>query len=433
MTLIFFFLALLFGWMAYNLYYPHFTNPKLSTVSFLSGWLVGELAIHHIIWQSLLVFFFVWGGAVSGFFGGLGFLICTGAWLAMAYFYVASHAAEDEIELSLQQGLGSDYRDYINQSFVKEFPDTLDFRKIRNPRHIISSQVETIKDVPYGNFDQKLDIYRSKETADKRPVLLQIHGGAWTEKMGSKNEQALPLMNHMALRNWICVSISYRLSPTATFPAHIIDCKEALVWIKKHIGEYGGDPDFIVVTGGSAGGHLSSLVALSANDPDFQPGFETEDTTVQGAVPFYGVYDFTDAEGLHRNDGLLGMAETSIFKRSMQEHLDFYKSASPLFRITHKAPPFLIIQGDKDTLVPVETATAFAEKLREISDSSVVYTVISGGQHAFDMFPSIRSEHVKHGVERYLGWLYSGYLNTALVSDHVEPDAVETTETAENE
>ena len=150
-------------------------------------------------------------------------------------------------------------------------------------------------------------------------------------------------------------------------------------------------------------------------------------------MPFYGVYDFTDAEGLHRNDGLLGMAETSIFKRSMQEHLDFYKSASPLFRITHKAPPFLIIQGDKDTLVPVETATAFAEKLREISDSSVVYTVISGGQHAFDMFPSIRSEHVKHGVERYLGWLYSGYLNTALVSDHVEPDAVETTETAENE
>ena len=75
--------------------------------------------------------------------------------------------------------------------------------------------------------------------------------------MGSKNEQALPLMNHMALRGWICVSTDYRLSPTSTFPEAIIDCKEALAWIKENIAEYGGDPEFIVVTGGSAGGHLS--------------------------------------------------------------------------------------------------------------------------------------------------------------------------------
>ncbi|MBL7660064.1 alpha/beta hydrolase, partial [Escherichia coli] len=92
---------------------------------------------------------------------------------------------------------------------------------------------------------------------------------------------------------WICVAINYRHSPRNTWPDHILDVKRALAWVKAHISEYGGDPDFIAITGGSAGGHLSSLAALTPNDPRFQPGFEEADTRVQAAVPFYGVYDFT--------------------------------------------------------------------------------------------------------------------------------------------
>ena len=78
--------------------------------------------------------------------------------------------------------------------------------------------------------------------------------------------------------------------------------KRALAWVKEHIAEYGGDPDFVAITGGSAGGHLSSLAALTPNVAAFQPGFEDADTTVQAAVPFYGVYDFTNRDGTSRAD-----------------------------------------------------------------------------------------------------------------------------------
>lgn len=413
MTTLFLFLSLLFGWLAYNLYHPIYRHRGLSVFSFLTGWLTGELALHHIIWQVLLVIIFVWGGVVQGFTGALGLFICVGAWLAMGYFYLHGNEAKDEMEAALTSGLGADFQNRINEEFRTHFPLTPDFQAIKKPFAGIDSSIEVIKNVPFGNHQQALDIYRARNAGTRKPVLFQIHGGAWTEKMGSKNEQGLPLMSHMAKRDWVCVATSYRLSPGATFPEHIIDCKEALVWIKEHISDYGGDPDFIVVTGGSAGGHLSSLMALSVNDPDFQPGFEDKDTRLQGAVPFYGVYDFTNENQLQKHDGQRNIFETSIMKLSLQGNENEYKQASPLFRIHQNAPPFLIIHGDKDTLVPVEEARTFSKQLRAVSSNSVSYAEISGAQHAFDMFPSLRSEHVKQGVEQFLTLLYSDYLRSS--------------------
>ena len=144
----------------------------------------------------------------------------------------------------------------------------------------------------------KLDVYQPLEDAapgERRPAVLQIHGGAWV--LGSKNEQGIPLLNHLASCGWVGFNADYRLSPTVKFPGHLVDLKRALVWIREHADEYGVDPNFIAVTGGSAGGHLCALMALTQNDPAFQPGFEDADTSVQAAVPFYGVYDLTDREG----------------------------------------------------------------------------------------------------------------------------------------
>jgi len=415
MTTFFFLLSLLFGWLAYNLYYPVYRHQGFALVSFISGWLIGELAVHHIIGQVLLVFLFVWAGAVDGFFGALGLLICITAWLAIGYFHVAGHKAREQIETALKTGLSVDYQTKINDDLSARFPAAPDANAIKKPFASIDPSVEVIKNIPFGNHHQALDIYRPRQSVTDKPVLFQIHGGAWTEKIGSKNEQGIPLMTHLAKRDWICVATSYRLSPGATFPEHIIDCKEALVWIKEHIADYGGDPEFIVVTGGSAGGHLSSLMALSANDPEFQPGFEDKDTTVQGAIPFYGVYDFTNENQLQKHDGQRNFFETSIMKLSFDGHEGEYQQASPLFRISDAAPPFLIIHGDKDTLVPVEEARVFAEKLRGASSNEVAYAEIAGAQHAFDLFPSPRSEHVKQGVERFLAWLYSRHLGKSKV------------------
>jgi acetyl esterase/lipase len=151
-------------------------------------------------------------------------------------------------------------------------------------------------DTSYGEHGRHnlLDVWaRSDLAPDARaPLLLQIPGGAWVT--GRKTGQAYPLLSHLAERGWVGVSISHRLSPKARWPAHIVDVKRAVAWVKQHIARYGGDPSFVAITGGSSGGHLSALAALTPGVREFQPGFEDVDTTVQAAVPMYGVYDLVD-------------------------------------------------------------------------------------------------------------------------------------------
>ena len=422
MDTLFFLSALLFGWLAYNLYYPAYRQSQLATLSFVVGWLTGELALHHILLQATLMFLFIWSGSVSGFSGAVAFAIYVVSWITLTNFYLSGYRARAAVEQALQTTLGTNYLDTVPEKDRAQLDDTPDYDQIKLPYKNIDPQVEVLKNIPFGHHGQRLDLYRRRVSRDIDsanpdgeailPVLLQIHGGAWTEKLGSKNEQAIPLMNHMALHNWICISLDYRLSPTATFPEHIIDCKEGLAWVKSHIHEYGGNPDFVVVTGGSAGGHLSSLLALTPNDPNFQPGFEDVDTTVQGAVPFYGVYDFTNKHDMQHNTGLLGFLENSVLKKRLIEDREDFEAASPLFRISHAAPPFFIIHGDKDTLVPVAEARLFARELAQISDNPVAYAEIEGGQHAFDMFASVRSEFVKLGVVRFLFYLHAQYQAT---------------------
>lgn len=410
-TWFFFLLALIYAWLAFNLYRPLKSHAYRAALSFLSGWLTGELAFHVIaVHLVIITLIFIMFGVVDGLLGTLGLLLSVGSWIAMARHYLAGAKADQEMESALVDGLGSDYREGIPMAIREQFPEHVSTSTLVKPFPIDLPQVELLKDISYGTSGMKLDLYRNRKGRENCPVLLQIHGGAWTEKMGSKNEQAKPLMNQMAVHNWICVAIDYRLSPGATFPDHIIDCKEGVAWIKQHIAEYGGNPDFIVVTGGSAGGHLCALLALSENDPAFQPGFESEDTRVQGCVPFYGVYDLCDENHLHESIDLGRTLESSILKVSKSEAPDLWRSASPMHRIHSDAPPFLIVQGDSDSLVSVPEARFFAKQLGALSKQPVLYAEISGGQHAFDMFPSLRSEHVKHGVERFLFFLYSRYL-----------------------
>ena len=166
-----------------------------------------------------------------------------------------------------------------------------------------------------GQKRHRLDVYQSKlAPPGKAPVMVYIHGGAWM--IGEKREQGKPMMYELVARGWVCVAINYRLSPKATWPDHIVDAKRAVAWVKEHIDEYGGDPSFVAVSGGSAGGHLCALLALSAGDPAFQPGFEEADTTVQACVPFYGVMDLTsspDGAAIF-GPGLRKMLEKKVMK-----------------------------------------------------------------------------------------------------------------------
>ncbi len=202
--------------------------------------------------------------------------------------------------------------------------------------------IRRLRNVDYwgdGNYRHKLDILtRRLVPAERAPVLVSIHGGAWV--MGDKRQQGIPLMHELVQRGWVCVAINYRLSPRATWPAQIVDCKRAIAWVREHIAEYGGDPGFIAVTGGSAGGHLSSLVALTPNEPEWQPGFEDLDTSVDACLPFYGVYDMTGdpARSGAYGPGLLELLERRVMKTRLSDNPVPFEQASPDHRVVGGRP-----------------------------------------------------------------------------------------------
>jgi len=205
--------------------------------------------------------------------------------------------------------------------------------------------------------------------------------------------------------------VNYRLSPGATFPDHLVDVKAALAWIRSHADDYGIDPDFVVVTGGSAGGHLTAMVALTANDPTYQPGFEDADTSVQAAVPFYGVYDFTNRNGTMTPEFLTWLAQPLVIKAFIDDEPEAFRAASPMDQIHADAPPFLVVHGDHDTLAPVADARVFVQQLRETSTSEVFYVELHGAQHAFDVFGSPRTRRMVQATERFLFAVHDAYLH----------------------
>lgn len=269
------------------------------------------------------------------------------------------------------------------------------FRRIRRVRN-----VDYVGD---GLYRHKLDVLvRRSDPPVAGPVLVYIHGGAWT--IGDKREQGIPMMHELAERGWVCVAVNYRLSPKATWPDHVVDCKRALAWVRAHVAEYGGDPSFVAVSGGSAGGHLSALVALTPNEPDWQPGFEDADTSVDACVPFYGVHDVTgdpDASGLHGR-GLAFLLQRQVMKRTVVDDLAAFEQASPDRRITEDAPPMFVVQGANDTLVPPQVARRMVDRLRAASRQPVAYVELPFTQHAFDILASIRTRHTSLGVVRFL-------------------------------
>jgi acetyl esterase/lipase len=396
----------------FNAYLPQRRTGPFIVPSFFAGWLTSELSAHHFAWQLIATVGFVMAGALDAWPGWAGLGITVASWGALLALLPMSRSAERILEASLIAGIGPDYRASLPDEIARDLDAApAPPRFPLNPFQFDHPKVEVTRDVPYvpdGGPRNRLDIYAPRSGAERAPVLLQIHGGGWV--IGNKREQALPLMNHMASRGWICVTANYPLSPKATFPEHLIDLKKAIHWIREEIANYGGDPDFIATTGGSAGGHLSSMVGLTANDPEYQPGFEDVDTSVRAVVPFYGVYDFSNSYGLQVSPGMDHFISRWVLKKTKDDDPDAYRRASPMHRIHPDAPPFFIIHGTHDSLASVEEARHFAQSLGQISKSQVAYAEIPGAQHAFEIFHSLRTSVTVQAVDRFLTWTHARYL-----------------------
>lgn len=240
-----------------------------------------------------------------------------------------------------------------------------------------------------GGGRQRLDLIAPRQSpAAPMPVLIHIPGGAWVS--GHKNQQAAPLIHHMARRGWLVADVNYRLGPDHRFPAMIEDVLAAIAWVKAHAAAHGGDPRFVALTGGSAGGHLAALAALAHDDPAWNPA--GADARVDVAVPLYGRFDFLDRRhrlGGRRDHLLHGFMSDKVMPAPpVGAAVALWHAASPLDRLRPDAPPMLVVHGTGDTLLPHGEAAEFADALARASTAPVRFVALPGIQHAYDVFAS---------------------------------------------
>jgi acetyl esterase/lipase len=367
---------------------------------------VGEFPMHVLLLQATSAARLLVRGALRNPLGVAGLLVALSAWVQLLVVRRDGLRAADVLETSLRTSLGEGYRKALPQDLPPE--SQLSFRDIWFPRFTERRRYLHQEDLSYGKSGKRnqLDIWRRSDLPQdsRSPVLIQIHGSAWTK--GSKRGQGYPLMAHMAERGWVCVAINYSLSPAARWPAHIIDVKRAITWVRREIAYHGGNPDFIVVTGGSAGGHLTALAALTANDPIFQPGFEAADTSVRAAVALYGVYDLLDRAGDSppQQEEFLSRV---VIGAPQQEAYEIWDQGSPLSHVRPDAPPIFLIHGSIDTFTNYEQARAFADALRTVSRNPVVYAELPGAQHCFDVMPTARTAATVEAIDRFLTFVRS--------------------------
>jgi acetyl esterase/lipase len=397
-------LSLWNGAFTFNAYHPLRRPAPASIAAFFAGWLTCELALHHVVWQVALGAVFVYEGALEHAPGVVALVISAGSWAALLRLHFRGHAAQAIADGALEEAFArlSARPDAVDLGVI-EAKRPVRVRDIARPFSMKHREVVRIRDLVYAEADDRalrVDVYHRRDTPSNAPVLLFVHGGAWI--LGFKEYQALPMLHRMAAQGWVCMSVDYRLSPRASFPDHVVDVKRAIAWAKARAADFGGDPGFLALSGNSAGAHLASLAALTWDDPSYQPGFSDADTRVDACVSFYGVYDFTDSLGAWPSGWLLPFLEQVVLKKKRADDPEAFRSASPLFRVRSDAPPFLVVHGEKDSLVPVAEGRAFSAALREVSEAPVVYVEVPDAQHAFEIFRSVRGHHTLRAVQHFL-------------------------------
>ena len=249
------------------------------------------------------------------------------------------------------------------------------FRALRNLDYVGS-----------GNQRQMLDLYLPEAAAEKpHPLVVYIHGGGW--EAGSKDEAEVL---HGLIKGgtpYAGASLNYRLTDQAQWPAQIHDCKAAIRWLRAHAQEYHLDPDKIAVFGISAGGHLVSMLGVTGGVKELEGDLGKhldQSSRVTCVMDFCGPSDFLTFGGkgsiIDPDDPKGALAR--LIGGPLKDHQEVGRKASPVTYITPDDAPFLIIHGDKDTLVPYSQATEFETALKAAHVPATLLTGTDGG-HVF--------------------------------------------------
>ena len=240
----------------------------------------------------------------------------------------------------------------------------------------VSNQYRLVPGITYltaNNWEAKLDVYAPRNPAGPSPTLIYIHGGGWTG--GSKEGSVLNLLPYLEL-GWAAVNVEYRLARVSQAPAAVEDCLCALRWVIRNAKEYNFDTSKLVVTGHSAGGHLSlttGMIPASAGLDRQCPG--NEDLKVAAIINWYGITDVGDLfEGANRQNYAV------TWLGSMLNRNEIAARVSPLTYVRSGLPPILTIHGDADPTVPYTHAVRLHAALEKAAVPNQLVT-IPGGKH----------------------------------------------------
>lgn len=245
--------------------------------------------------------------------------------------------------------------------------------------------------VTSGHERHRLDLFLPAQSGTPLPLIIWVHGGGWQN--GSKEN--CPLLRGGYLeKGYAVASINYRLSQHAVFPAQIEDCRAAIRWLRAHAKEYGLDPSRFGAWGSSAGGHLVALLGTSGDVTDFDVGAHFDQSSrVQAVCDYYGPTDFIAlAKSRDANRPATSLSpESLLIGGFVLDHPEKVSRANPITYLTPDDPPFLIIHGDADFVVPHTQSILLFEAMKK-TGLDVRFHTILGAAHGGPGFSSPETE-----------------------------------------
>ena len=248
-----------------------------------------------------------------------------------------------------------------------------------------------------NNFEAKLDVYARSDVTTTHPTMIWIHGGGWTG--GNKEGATFSLLPYMEM-GWNVVNVEYRLAKISLAPAAVEDCLCALRWVIRNARQYGFDTNKIVLSGGSAGGHLAlttAMIPASAGLDRACPG--PEELKVAAVVDWYGITDVGDLL-----DGANMKNYAVQWMGSMPNRVEIARRVSPLTYVRAGLPPIISIQGDQDPVVPYSHSVRLQDALKKVAVDGELVT-IPGGKHGgftraqnLRAYEAIKAFLAKHGL-----------------------------------